>query len=185
MRGRALEPQQVWKAEQLSSPQPRTGPDHTEPSLPRPPLPGGAVAAGDPIGGQVCAPPRRAGLRAFSSLALPFPREASRTAAWWRVIPNDCARPLLGSFAKDSEAAAPRAQRAELRAVRAPVAPGLQGWLPRPAATSAPALPFVQVPERRWGPSPCPGRLRRPQSAPRRPGDARTDLRVGIHSRDP
>jgi hypothetical protein len=170
---------------QRSSPQPLTGPERTWPSLLRTPLPGGAVAAGDPIGGQACAPPRRAGLRALPCRALPFPPEASGVAAWWRAVPADCARPRLGSFAEDSVAAAPGAQRTELRAARATAAPGLPRWLPRPAATSAPALPFVQFPERRWGPSPRPGRLRRPQSAPRRRGDAGPDLCVGIRGRDP
>ncbi|XP_036013678.1 uncharacterized protein Gm5977 [Mus musculus] len=127
-----------------------------EPSLLRPPLPGGAVAAGDPIGGQVCAPPRRAGLRALPSRALPFPREASPTVAWWRAVPLDCARPRLGSFAEDSVAAAPGAQRTELRAACAPAATGPAAVAPAPRGDFRTRASLCSSPRAAAGSEPAP-----------------------------
>jgi hypothetical protein len=50
-----------------------------------------------------------------------------------------------------------------------------------PRRLPSPRFPLFKSPS--GGPSP--GRLTRPQSAPRRPGDAGPDLRVGIRGRDP
>jgi hypothetical protein len=163
-------------------PQALTGPERTSPFFLWPPLPGSAVAASAPIGGQTFAPPRPAPPWRTPLFPAPppsrlSPREAFGPAAWWRAVYPGCARPQRTGHRRLREHSG---QSCGLHAPLLP--PAVPRWLPRPAATSEPALPFVRIPERRLrlGPSPRPGRLRRRQSAPRRPGDAGLDLRVGI-----
>jgi hypothetical protein len=137
-KGAPSNPSTSRRQTQCGGTQPLTSPERTSPSFLRPQLLGGAVAASAPIGGQACAPPRPSGHRPLPSRARPSPREASGPAAWWRVVPAGCARPRLGSLEEDAAAAAaaPGAQRAELRAARAPAATG------RPAVAPAPCGGF-------------------------------------------